>query len=89
MVSSFSASQWTGHPTRSEDVVEVDREQLPNSEWIRITPKWPLPPGEYGLVLLPLGKELFSNEVFDFVGLGQQTTSNPQNPPSLAPVEQP
>ena len=66
LVSTMAFTQVTGTPSRSQEIVEIDRVQVPNSEWQKITPRKPLAPGEYGLLALPKGQGLAPTRVFDF-----------------------
>jgi hypothetical protein len=66
LVMTFNTTQITGKVSRSVAAVEVIKERLANTNWQKITPKEPLPPGEYGLILLPQGQALFSARVYEF-----------------------
>lgn len=66
LVSTMAFTQVTGKASRSEALVEVNREQVAGTAWQKITPRQPLAPGEYGLVALPKGQALFATRVFDF-----------------------
>ncbi len=66
IVSTMAFTQVTGTPSRSEEVIEIDKAQVANSEWQKITPRKPLAPGEYGLLALPKGQGLAPTRVFDF-----------------------
>ena len=66
IVNTVAFTQVTGKASRSETSVEVIKEQVANSQWVKITPAHPLAPGEYGLVALPKGQNLIPTQVFDF-----------------------
>jgi hypothetical protein len=66
LVSTMAFTQVTGKASRSEALVEVNREQVAGTAWQKITPRQSLAPGEYGLVALPKGQALFATRVFDF-----------------------
>jgi hypothetical protein len=53
-----------GKTTQEQDIVPADAEQLAQG-WIKLTPKAPLPPGEYALAEL-LGKQGMNSYVWDF-----------------------
>jgi hypothetical protein len=53
-----------GKASQEEDIVPADAEQLAQG-WIKLTPKAPLPPGEYALAEL-LGKQGMNSYVWDF-----------------------
>ena len=66
IVSTIAFTQITGKAARSNQIIAATIEQLGNSEWQKVTPNEPLPPGEYALMCLPRGQNLFSGRVFDF-----------------------
>jgi hypothetical protein len=59
-------TQITAKATRSENMIEVMTEKIPGTNWYKMTPKEPLPAGEYGLMLVPKGQNLFGSVVYDF-----------------------
>lgn len=66
LVSTVEFTQLTGKAARSEGRVEAAAEQIGDSHWLKITPKEALVPGEYGVVPLPKGQNLFSPVIYDF-----------------------
>ena len=66
LVSTVEFTQLTGKAARSEGRVEATAERIGDSHWMKITPKEALVPGEYGVVPLPKGQNLFSPVVYDF-----------------------
>lgn len=65
IVFNFTANVFGGSRKRHVDIVPVEKTQIPG-DWLRVVPKDPLPPGEYGLIFLPQQAMLFPDMVFDF-----------------------
>ena len=59
-------TQVTGHASRSDSVVDTTAEQIPGSDWYKLTPKEPLPSGEYGWMTLPDRQNTFGTVLYDF-----------------------
>ena len=70
-------TQLTGHAKRAQGIVDTATESLGNG-WLRISPKDPLPPGEYALMPVPRAPNTFSSVVFDF-------TLDPSAPNTASP----
>lgn len=66
VVSTTAFTQFTSKAKRSEDQVETVIEKVRDSVWCKISPKEPLPPGEYALVRLPKQATLLGASIFDF-----------------------
>jgi hypothetical protein len=66
IVSTIAFTQITLKASRSSQIVPATIQQLGNTDWQKITPDEPLAPGEYALVCMPRGQNLFSGRVFDF-----------------------
>jgi hypothetical protein len=66
IISTVAFTQITAKAARSEDTVAFTMEKVGNSDWRKITPNDPLPPGEYALMFMPRGQNLFPTRVFDF-----------------------
>lgn len=66
IVSTIAFTQITGKAARSNQIVAATIQQLGNTDWQIVTPNEPLPPGEYALMCMPRGQNLFSARVFDF-----------------------
>jgi hypothetical protein len=66
IVSTIAFTQITLKAARSNQIVAATIQQLGNTDWQKVTPNEPLPPGEYALVCMPVGQNLFSGRVFDF-----------------------
>ena len=63
----FSASPFFGKATRQKpDEIDVSIEEVAGGQWLKMTPKEPLPDGEYGVNRMPEDKGLFENFVYDF-----------------------
>ncbi len=58
-------TQLTGNAKRNDGIVDSTTERLPGG-WLKITPKAPLPSGEYALNPIPKSQNAFSTVVFDF-----------------------
>jgi len=82
IVSTTAYTQLTGKAKRSEDQVETVTEKIGSSGWFKISPKEPLPPGEYGLVRLPKQANLLGAAIFDFA----IDPSAPENPKAIQPT---
>jgi hypothetical protein len=68
----YSFAQFSRKPTRHEDEIEGLTEEVSAGQWIKITPKDPLPDGEYAVVLKPDDKNLIDSFAYDF-GIGPAT----------------
>jgi hypothetical protein len=66
---SFSYWKFGGRRTRHEDDVEVSSEEIAGGRWLKLTPKQPLPDGEYAVVRMPDDKTQAGTEAYDF-GVG-------------------
>jgi hypothetical protein len=65
VLSRVNFTQLTGNAKRSDSQVDVTVEKLSDG-WVKMTPKEPLPVGEYALEPIPRGANTFSTVVFDF-----------------------
>lgn len=81
IVSTIAFTQITGKAARNNQTIAINIEKLGNTDWQKITPKEPLPPGEYVLMGMPRGANLFPARVFDFAidpqAPASETTSTP------------
>jgi hypothetical protein len=68
-VCSFSYWKFGGKRTRHEEDVEAVTEEIAGGQWLKLTPKKPLPDGEYALVRMPDDKSQAGTVVYDF-GVG-------------------
>lgn len=66
VVSTFSQNIFGGQRKREYDVVPVSKTDVPDANWVKLTPAQPLEPGEYGIVMMPKDVNLFPGEVYDF-----------------------
>jgi hypothetical protein len=66
VAATLAFTQVTGHASRSESIVATVEEPIPGGDWYKISPKEPLPPGEYGWMALPNGQNTFGTVVYDF-----------------------
>lgn len=66
IAATIAFTQITSKAVRSEEIIDVVTEQLPGTNWSKIKPREPLPAGEYGLMKLPKGQNLFGSVVYDF-----------------------
>jgi len=66
IISTVAFTQITAHAARNEETVAFSIEKVGNTDWRRITPNEPLPPGEYALMCMPRGQNLIPTRVFDF-----------------------
>jgi len=54
---------------RHEDDVDVSTEEVANEQWMKITPRQPLPDGEYAVVRMPDNRKYYESNAYDF-GVG-------------------
>jgi hypothetical protein len=74
----FSESPLFGKFNRQkEEEVEVISEEIARGQWLKLTPKQPLPDGEYAVNKLPDDKKIGETFVYDF-GIGALPTQPPQ-----------
>ena len=74
----FSESPLFGKFNRQkEDEVEVISEEIAAGQWLKLTPKQPLPDGEYAVNKLPDDKKIGETFVYDF-GIGALPAQPPQ-----------
>ena len=66
VAATIAFTQVTGHASRSDSVLETIREQIPGTDWYKLTPKEALTPGEYGWMALPKGQNTFGTAIYDF-----------------------
>jgi hypothetical protein len=71
-----------GKTTQSEDIVPTTAEVLPGKHWMKLTPKEPLPVGEYALMEI-LAPGVINLDVWDF-GV---SPNSPENKHPITPVE--
>jgi len=69
VVCTFTAWQLGLKLNRHTDIVETSTEEIAAGQWLKITPKQPLPDGEYALVHMPDDKKMFETNSYDF-GVG-------------------
>jgi hypothetical protein len=89
-VSDFSRNIFGGQHTRDVDEVPCDTEMIEGTNWLKITAKDPLLPGEFAIAFLPKDVNQFPDVVFDFsVSGGKPSTSNPYAPKPPANSDSP
>jgi hypothetical protein len=62
----FTANAFGGHRKRKVDEIAVDKADVHDGDWVKVTPSKPLEAGEYGLMFLPLDPNAYSETVYDF-----------------------
>jgi len=77
VVCTFTAWEFGLKQNRHEDIVEASIEEVAAGEWLKITPKQPIPDGEYAVVHMPDDKRYFESNAYDF-GIGAAAI-NPAN----------
>jgi hypothetical protein len=82
VVSTIAFTQITGNAKRNSQVIDITIEKLGNTDWQRITSKTALSPGEYALMPMPHGQDLFATAIFDFA----IDPTAPANPNAIVPV---
>jgi hypothetical protein len=73
----FSAAPFGKYVRQKEDEVEVISQEFAAGQWLKITPKQPLPDGEYAVNRMPDDRKLAETFVYDF-GIGIPATQPPQ-----------
>ena len=76
IVSTIAFTQITGKAARSNQTIALNIEKVGNTNWQRLTPSEPLDPGEYALMCMPRGQNLFPTRVFDFA-IDPKAVGNP------------
>lgn len=66
VVSSFSQNIFGGQRKREYDIVPVTKTDVPDANWVVMTPTQSLQPGEYGIIVMPKDPAFFPGEVYDF-----------------------
>ncbi|QNI34379.1 hypothetical protein H7849_11065 [Alloacidobacterium dinghuense] len=66
IVSTIAFTQITGKAARNSQALVIKTEKVGGTDWQKITASEPLAPGEYALMCLPRGQNLFPTRVFDF-----------------------
>jgi hypothetical protein len=80
-VSDFSRNIFGGQHTRNVDEVPCDMEMIEGTNWLKITPKDPLLPGEFAVAFLPKDVNQYPEVVYDFSLAGiKPSASNPYEP---------
>ena len=84
-LSDLSTNVFGGQRTRDVDEVPCDTEMIEGTNWLKITPKDPLLPGEFAIAFLPKSVNEYPVEVYDFgVAGGKPSASNPYAPKAPA-----
>jgi hypothetical protein len=65
LVLNLTANTFGGGRKRKLDEIAVTK-TLVAGTWLKVTPQAPLPPGEYGFMILPKDVNLFADRVYDF-----------------------
>jgi hypothetical protein len=66
LVHKFEYSRFKGKPKRVDDPVEATITVIPGSEWLKIVPAQPLPPGEYAIEAKMVDPSAYSLLIYDF-----------------------
>lgn len=66
ILAAMSANFLGGAPGRKLDAVALDTERLPGGDWVRVTARQNLRPGEYAIAYFPSDLRQFPDAVFDF-----------------------
>lgn len=82
-ITDFSMNVFGGQRTRNVDEVPSDTEMIQGTNWLKVTPKEPLLPGEFAVAFLPKDVNQQPDSVFDFNVAGDNATSS--NPYVLKP----
>jgi len=89
-LSDYSQNIFGGLRTQNVDEVPCDTEMVGDTNWLKITPKAPLVPGEFAIAFLPQDVNQYPTTVYDFSIPGDKSgASNPYavTPPTPAPAK--
>jgi hypothetical protein len=82
-ISDFSMNVFGGQRSRNVDEVPCDTVRVEGTNWLRVTPKEPLLPGEFAIAFLPKDVNQLPDAVYDFsVSGGKSASGNPYAPKS-------
>jgi hypothetical protein len=76
---SFTFWKLGGKRARHEDDVEVSTEEIGDGRWLKLTPKQPVPDGEYAVVDMPEDPTQANASAYDF-GVGPATLKPEKHP---------
>jgi len=76
-ITDFSTNVFGGQHTRNVDEVPSSTEMVPDTNWLKVTPKDPLLPGEFAVAFLPKDVNQQPSTVYDFSVSGNASTTNP------------
>jgi hypothetical protein len=76
-ITDFSTNVFGGQHTRNVDEVPSNTEVVPGTNWLKVTPKDPLLPGEFAVAFLPKDVNQQPDLVYDFSVSGNASTTNP------------
>jgi hypothetical protein len=84
-ISDFSMNVFGGQRSRNVDEVPCETEMVEGTNWLKVTPKEPLLPGEFAIAFLPKDVNQLPDAVYDFsVSGGKATPGNPYAPKQSA-----
>ena len=86
-VSDFSRNIFGGQHTRNVDDVPCEMEIVEGTDWLKITPKDPLLPGEFAVAFLPKDVNQYPEVVYDFSVAGSKPSAG--NPYDSKPPANP
>lgn len=66
VAATIAFTQITSKASRSDTSIDVVNERIPGTDWYKVTPRQPLPAGEYGWMSLPKKQNMFGGQVYDF-----------------------
>jgi len=66
VLSALDANAFGGGAKRKYKQVDVNKQELPGEEWVKVTPIQKLEPGDYAISLFPKDPKLFPDTAFDF-----------------------
>jgi hypothetical protein len=75
-ITDFSMNVWGGQRARNVDEVPCDAAMVEGTNWLRITPKQPLLPGEFAIVFLPKDVNQQPSTAYDFSVPGDDASQN-------------
>jgi hypothetical protein len=79
-ITDYSQNVFGGQRTRGVDEVPVDMTMVEGTNWVRVTPRDPLLPGEFAVVFMPKDVNEQPSGAYDFSVPGAAGDGNPYAP---------
>lgn len=72
VVAEFTANIFGGHRKRHINTIAIQKTDIADGAWLKLTLSGPLEPGEYGIAFFPKDPSLFGDVIYDFTITGPQ-----------------